>query len=242
MERVVYERMEQLDGEHWWFVARRRILADQIAALGLPPDARILEAGCGPGGNLAMLAEFGEVTAIEPNETARRIAAERTGFAVQGGTLPDDGLFPPDSFDLIAAFDVIEHIDDDAGAVRSLAALLRPGAPFVMTVPAYGWLWSEHDERHHHKRRYTGAAARRLLEGAGLTVEKCSHYNTLLTPLVVLRRGLARLSGAVFKPDDAMPPPFLNRLLTAIFGFERHLLRLGSLPFGISILCIARKR
>ena len=230
------------DAEHWWFVARRQILRDQIAALGLPRSARILEAGCGPGGNLGMLAEFGEVTALEPNETARRIATERTGFAVQGGTLPDDALFPLESFDLVAAFDVIEHIEDDAGAVRSLARVLRPGARFVMTVPAYGWLWSEHDERHHHKRRYTRAASRRLLESAGLVVEKCSHYNTLLTPLVVLRRGVARLSGAAFKPDDAMPPPFLNSLLAGVFGFERHLLRLGSLPFGISILCIARRQ
>lgn len=237
----MFQRMSGHDAEHWWFVARRQILRDQIAALGLPPGACILEAGCGPGGNLAMLAEFGAVTAFEPNETARRVATQRTGLPVRGGTLPDDSLFPPGSFDLVAAFDVIEHIEDDAGAVRSLALLLRPGAPFVMTVPAYSWLWSAHDERHHHKRRYTRKAVRRLVEGAGLAVEKCSYYNTLLTPLVVLRRGLGKLSSAGFRPDDAMPGPFVNGLLRGIFASERHLLRYGSLPLGISILCVARR-
>lgn len=242
MEDSVYQRMSGHDAEHWWFVARRRILRDRIAALGLPAGARILEAGCGPGGNLPMLAEFGSVSAIEPNETARRMAEARSGLAVGTATLPDDSLFPPESFDLVVALDVIEHIADDTGAVRSLARLLRPGGAFLMTVPAYSWLWSQHDERHHHKRRYTRRAVRALLDGAGLEVELLSHYNTLLTPAVVLRRGLARLAGARLGPDDAMPGPALNRALTAIFGFERHLLRHVSLPFGISILAIARRR
>lgn len=242
MEESVFARMSGHDAEHWWFVARRRILRERIAALGLPRGARILEAGCGPGGNLPMLAAFGEVTACEPNEGARRLAEERTGLTVREATLPDDALFPPDSFDLVAAFDVIEHIEDDAGTLRSLARFLKPGAPLVMTVPAYAWLWSEHDERHHHKRRYTRREVRRLVEGAGLSIETLSHYNTLLIPVVVLRRGLARLLRLDLGPDDAMPPAFLNSLLTGIFASERHLLRHVSLPVGISILCIARKR
>ena len=242
MEETVFQRMSGHDAEHWWFVARRRILRDRIAALGLPRGARILEAGCGPGGNLPMLAEFGEVTGFEPNDGARRIAEQRTGLSVRGGTLPDDGLFPPDSFDLVVAFDVIEHIEDDAGAVRSLARLLKPGAAFVMTVPAYAWLWSSHDEHHHHKRRYTRSPVRQLVESAGLEVEKLSHFNSLLMPLVILRRGLARLMRTELAPDDAMPSPLINDLLTGIFASERHLLRHVSLPAGVSILCIARKR
>lgn len=241
MEESVFQRMSSHGAEHWWFRARRQILRDQIAALRLPPRPQILEAGCGPGGNLPMLAEFGEVTGFEPNEGARQAAIELTDIEVRGGTLPDDTLFPAESFDLIVAFDVVEHIDDDAGAVRSLARMLRAGGYFLMTVPAYRWLWSEHDEHHHHRRRYTRPEVRKVVEAAGLRVEKCSHFNTLLMPAVLLRRGFARLSGSRLGPDDAMPAPAVNGLLRRIFASERHLLRRGSLPAGVSILCLARK-
>ncbi len=207
MEESVFQRMSGHDAAHWWFVARRRILRDQIATLGLPADARILEAGCGPAGNLAMLSEFGSVEAFEPNDTARRIAEERTGLSVRAGTLPDDALFPPESFDLVAAFDVVEHIQDDDGAVRSLARTLKPGGHFIMTVPAYAWLWSAHGRRHHHKRRYTSAAVRDLLERAGLTIDKCSYYNTLLMPAVVLRRVMAGSREASSSPTTPCRHP-----------------------------------
>ena len=242
MDKSVYLRMAEQDAEHWWFVARRRILQDQIAALRLPPDARVLEAGCGPGGNLAMLSEFGRLDAFEMDEDARRIASARGGFEVQPGKLPGDIGFEPDSFDLIAALDVIEHIEADLESVQALAKLLRPGARLILTVPVYPWLWSIHDERHHHKRRYTRPAVQKLAEEAGLVVEKCSHFNTILFPLIVGIRFLKKLAGIADKPDDDMPPPFLNAVLGRIFAAERFALRHVSLPFGVSILCIARRR
>ncbi|MCH8167464.1 MAG: class I SAM-dependent methyltransferase [Proteobacteria bacterium] len=242
MDKSVYLRMAEQDAEHWWFVARRRILQDQIAALRLPPDARVLEAGCGPGGNLAMLSEFGQLDAFEMDEDARRIASARGGIEVRPGKLPGDIGFEPGSFDLIAALDVIEHIEADLESVQALAKLLRPGARLILTVPAYPWLWSIHDDRHHHKRRYTRPAVQKLAEEAGLVVEKCSHFNTILFPLIVGIRFFKKLTGVNGKPDDDMPPPFLNAVLGRIFGAERFALRHVSLPFGVSILCIARRR
>ncbi|MFQ5567186.1 MAG: class I SAM-dependent methyltransferase [Paracoccaceae bacterium] len=242
MDKTVYLRMAEQDAEHWWFVARRRILRDQIAALRLPPGARILEAGCGPGGNLAMLSEFGQLDAFELNEDARRIASARCGFEVRSGRLPGDIGYQPGSFDLIAALDVIEHIEADLESVRALAGLLRPGARLIMTVPVYPWLWSLHDDRHHHKRRYTRPAVRKLVEEAGLVVEKCSHFNTILFPLIVGIRFFKKLAGITDKPDDKMPSPFLNAVLARIFAAERFALGHVSLPFGVSILCIARRR
>ena len=241
MEKNVYLRMSEQDAEHWWFVARRRILRDQIAALKLPPDAGILEAGCGPGGNLEMLSEFGQLDAFELDEGARKIAETRSGIAIRSGALPGDIGYEVNSFDLIAAFDVIEHIDDDLGSVRSLAGLLRPGARLMITVPAYRWLWSSHDEHHHHKRRYTRAEIRQLAESAGLKVEKCGYFNTLLFPLVVVFRFIKKLRGGGEKPDDEIPSPVVNAVLTRVFGSERHALRLAMFPFGLSILCIARR-
>ena len=242
MDRNVYLRMSELDATHWWFVARRRILRDQITSLQLSPGARVLEAGAGPGGNLEMLSEFGELDAFELDENARQIASARSGMEIRSGALPGDIGYEPGSFDLIVAFDVIEHIEADRGSIRALAQLLRPGARLIITVPAYGWLWSKHDDRHHHQRRYTRPAMRELAEETGLVVEKCSYFNTILFPLIVIARSLKKLTGTADRPDDVMPAPFLNAVLLRIFSAERYLLRYLSLPFGVSIMCIARRK
>ena len=241
MDRNVYLRMSEQDAEHWWFVARRQILRDQIAALQLPRNAKILEAGAGPGGNLEMLSEFGHLDAFELDDDARQIASARSGIEVRSGALPDGIDYKPGSFDLIAALDVIEHIDADRESVQALANLLRPGARLLITVPAFAWLWSEHDTRHHHKKRYSREMMRKLAEDAGLKVEKSSYFNTLIFPVIVGVRFLKKLLGIAERPDDGIPGPILNGILMRIFGSERYLLRHMSLPFGVSILCIARR-
>ncbi len=242
MDKNIYLRMSEQDAEHWWFVARRRILRDQITSLQLPPGARVLEAGAGPGGNLEMLSEFGELDAFELDEDARQIASARSGIEIRSGALPGDNGYEPGSFDLIVALDVIEHIEADRESVRALARLLRPGARLVITVPAYEWLWSAHDDRHHHKRRYTRPKVRRLADEAGLEVERCSYFNTILLPMIVVTRFFKKLAGIADRPDDDMPSPFVNAVLLRLFSAERYLLRHLSLPFGVSILCIARRR
>lgn len=241
MDKTVYLRMSEQDAEHWWFVARRQILRDQIALLGLPRDARILEAGAGPGGNLAMLSEFGRLDAFELDEGAREIASRRSGFDVRAGALPDDVGYAPDSFDLIVALDVIEHIAADRESIQALARMLRPGGRLLITVPAYRWLWSAHDIRHHHKIRYTRPVIRKLAEDAGLSIDKCSHFNSLLFPLIVATRVFKKLMGLADRPDDGMPGPLTNAVLRRVFAAERYLLRYFSLPFGVSILCVARR-
>ena len=137
MERVIYERIQALEQDHWWFAGRRAILERLIGDLGLPADARILEAGCGAGGNLRLLSRFGTVRAMEPDEPSRRYVAEHWGVQVDHGLLPDGLPYPPQSFDAVACFDVIEHVDDDEGAglkVRRASyfnALLFPAAAAV---------------------------------------------------------------------------------------------------------------
>lgn len=240
MERVIYERIQELEQDHWWFAGRRAILARLIGALGLPKDARILEAGCGAGGNLRLLSRFGTVRAMEPDAPSRRYVAEHWGVQVDDGALPDGLPYEPASFDAVCCFDVIEHVDDDAGAVKALTGLLVPGGRFVATVPAYQWMWSHHDEQHHHKRRYTCRQVVELFESAGLEVEKASYFNAVLfAPAAVIRlaKNLLGLKGA----DDAMPPRPLNALLSGLFSAEAGWLARGSLPFGLSIVIIGRK-
>jgi SAM-dependent methyltransferase len=241
MDRQIYDRMRLIEADHWWFKGRRRILAGLIGDMGLPEGARVLEVGCGTGGNLAMLAGFGQAVGLEPDEDSRAYAAEKTGVCVKGGLLPDSLPFATGSFDLVCAFDVIEHVDADAAAMGALAGLIRPGGHFLATVPAHAWMWSGHDELHHHKRRYGLAAFRGLVEDAGLDVAKASYFNSLLFPPIAAVRLAKTLARSKSPDDDAIPAAPINGLLASIFGSELSWLRRGSLPFGVSILVSARR-
>ncbi len=243
MHPETYRLMAEVEERHWWFRARRDITGAAIARLGLAPGARVLEAGCGTGGNLAMLSGFGTVRAFEPDPAALEVARAKRRAEVVPGGLPD-GL-PADllDLDLVCAFDVLEHIDDDRAAAAALCARLRHGGHLVVTVPAFAWLWSRHDDAVAHKRRYTRGELVRVLREAGLEIERCSYFNTLLFPLVALvrvGRRLLRLEGDG-TGEMALPGNLLNRLLYAIFAAERHLLETVDLPFGVSLLAVARR-
>ena len=154
MERLVYDRMRGLEGAHWWFVARRRIIATLIEQQARPKSgAHILEIGCGTGSNIPMLQRYGTVDAIEPDDQARALTTERTGIAVKGGLLPDGVALENGAYDLIVLLDVLEHIPGDREALASLVAKLAPGGKILVTVPASPWMWSSHDVAHHHFRR-----------------------------------------------------------------------------------------
>jgi SAM-dependent methyltransferase len=157
MERQAYDIAAGIENDHWWFSGRRRLLAAVLERHLPRSDAprRILEIGCGNGGNLELLAGFGQVFAAEKDDAARERASARGIGHVERGWLPDAIPFGGESFDLIAAFDVLEHIEDDRGAVRALRDRLGARGVLIATVPAYRWLWSEHDTLSQHVRRNT---------------------------------------------------------------------------------------
>ncbi len=242
MHPSAYREMAESEGRHWWFTGRRAILGALIGRLPLPRPARVLELGCGTGGNLAMLAGFGSVSALESDAGARAIAAEKTAgrFDIRAGACPHEIPFAEGSFDLVCLFDVLEHIDDDVAALQAAGALLAPGGHAVVTVPAYRWMWSTHDEFLHHKRRYSAAGLRRAIAAAGLRAGWLTYFNTLLFPLAAALRVKDRVLGAPSASGTAVPARPINALLHAAFSSESLLVGRVPLPFGVSLLAVLR--
>lgn len=239
MNPEIYREMAALQEAHWWFVARRRILATVIRQLALPPQAEILEIGCGTGGNLPMLAGFGQVRAMEYDHYACDIAAGLSGIPIVIGGLPEPVPFDDNMFDLVCLLDVLEHVEDDGVALARVKRLLKPTGRLLVTVPAYAWLWSAHDDAHQHKRRYTAGMLRVCAGKAGLAVHCLGYFNALLFPLIVGIRLARKLAGTPGNDSDAaMPSSWLNSLLTVTFGAERHFLRHCLFPFGTSVLAV----
>lgn len=244
MNPEAYVEMARTESTHWWFRARREILSRIIATLALPPSPRILEAGSGTGGNLMMLSSHGDVSAVEMDENACRIAAQKTGnrFTILQGRFPDDIPLDAKKFDLICMFDVLEHIDDDVETLAALRSLLAAGGRMLITVPAYKWLWGSHDAFLHHKRRYTRRGLLKVFREAGLQVDRVSYFNLLLLPLAMV----VRLKDRVFsegRPSGAgIPPSMVNRWLYSMFRSERHWLAHLDLPAGLSLLAVVRNK
>ena len=237
-----YGIMHAQEMRHWWFRGRRRVLLDLIrrAARGVERP-RILDYGCGTGGNTDAFVPLGEVVGVEPNAAAVRMASARgtARFCRGSGTsLP----FKEGAFDVVVASDVLEHIEDDVGAVREIARSLRPGGALVMSVPAHPWLFGAHDVALMHFRRYTRETLRRALTGGGLRVEWMSYWHATLLPAVAAFRVLARLAApSGCRSDTESTPGLVNEPLAAVLALEARLLRYARLPWGVSLLAIGRR-
>jgi SAM-dependent methyltransferase len=239
MERAVYEAMAEHDERHWWYRARREVVAALIRRRAqVPTNARLLEIGCGTGHNLAMLGEFGSVDALEVDDIARGMAEERLGHKVLSTPLPELVGVPDDRYDMVAALDVIEHIPDDKAALGGIARILKPGGKLVMTVPAHQWMWSAHDVVNHHQRRYSKSALKRLIEQSPLHLEAIGYLNSLLFPVALAERLASKLTG---KEEVDLDPPAepLNQALERIFAAERRVIGRVPLPPGLSLFAVA---
>ncbi len=242
MERIVYDQMAALDQQHWWYVARREVLAALIRRCVRPPKgAAILEVGCGTGHNLAMLGQFGTVDGLELDPEARELAEKRLGKGIFAVPLPEMRGVPERHYDLVAALDVIEHLEDDRAAIESIARRLKPGGKFLMTVPAHQWMWSAHDVANHHQRRYSHSALRSLFDGTPFQLEKSGYFNSLLFPLAVAERLSSKVRGKD-SADLSLPPAWLNKSLEKGFALERHAIGRVPLPPGLSLFAVASAR
>jgi len=242
MDRDYELQTHQAEDRHWWYRGRRTVLEGVIDGLRLPARARILDAGCGSGRNMVELARHGTVTGVELSDTSVCLARDRgVGEVIAGSVL--EMPFPPDSFDLAVSLDVIEHLEDDLGALRELRRTVAPGGSLLVTVPAYPWLWSGHDEINHHYRRYTRRSLQRVAEQAGWEQVRTTYFNSLLLPVAILLRVLDRLSTKTTESslDLWVPPEPLNWLLERPLALEAALIaRGGRIPAGLSLLAVFR--
>jgi SAM-dependent methyltransferase len=243
MEKTEYEVMAAVELNHWWYGGMRAVNAALLDPLlrgraGL----RILDAGCGTGGDAVFLRRYGTVVGIDYSPEATRLGSERIpGMLARGSvvTLP----FADESFDLVTSFDVLYHraVPSEAAALAEVRRVLRPGGRLLVRLPAYEFLRSRHDRQVHTRRRYTASAARQILAEAGFYVERMSYALSLLFPIPLAQRLLERLT-----PDrgdeSAMttPSPLVNSALRLPMALEAAWLALGgSFPFGLSIICLA---
>jgi SAM-dependent methyltransferase len=240
----LYARFYATEDWYWWSVGTRAIFRDWLAAALDTRPARVLDVGCGTGALAHELGGFGQVVGVDLAPEA--IAwSRRRGLAVLCVGSADRLPFRTGGFDAVAAVDIVEHTDD-THAVAEIARVLRPGGAALLHVPAFPILWGEHDEVNHHLRRYRRGALRRVVEASGLVVERLSYANSVLFPAAAAVRLAKRAVRAVRAPRPAAAeiydlPAWVNRALIGVLSVERALLRRVNFPFGVSLLCLARK-
>ncbi len=246
MQQHTYAIMYEVEGAHWWFAGRRRILESFLAQLAptLPVAtgvrARILDVGCGTGANLEMLARFGDAEGVDLSTDALAFCRARGLTQVREGAaeaLP----YADASFDLVTALDVVEHLDDDVAGLGEMRRVLKVGGCALLFVPAFQWLWGVQDDVSNHRRRYTRAGLQRAVEAAGLHVERATYANITFLAPILAGRLLMRATGARPASENNINVAALNGLFGQLLGAERHWLRRINLPVGVSAICVARK-
>src|SRR5262249_11298091 len=243
MRPLNYRVMFEVEDEHWWYVGRRAIVMGLIEDALNPSniERRVLDVGCGTGANLDHLRRFGRVEGVDLSMMALDYCRQRRGdkqvICASANGLP----FASESFDLITAPYVIQHLDDDLGGVCEIRRVMRRSAPAVIFVPAFQSLWGPNDDQSGHRRRYRMGELQELIEQSGLHVERISYANIGMFAPIWLGRKLLNALGAKSHSENRINHPSINRLLTRLFSSEANWLRQHTLPFGVSIVCVARK-
>jgi SAM-dependent methyltransferase len=247
MEKKIYGFLYDVEIKHWWFVGRRKYVNRLLQKyLPVKNTIELAEVGCGSGASLEMFSKYGTVDAMEMDEEALKRAKVRASGYVrrfEKGWLPEN-MQLNNTYDAVVALDVIEHIDDDVGSLKVLGDALKPDGKILLTVPAYQWMWSTHDDVNHHKRRYSRALLTRRLNDAGFNVLYISYFNALMFPLAVIIRMLQRISPSNEGVIDEykMPSKIVNNILGWIFSLESYLAGWIQVPFGLSIAAVAEKK
>jgi ubiquinone/menaquinone biosynthesis C-methylase UbiE len=239
MDSTLYELFFELEDEHWWFQGRKDLVLSFLGRYQPSSRPRILDVGCGTGGMLSGYAEFGPSVGIDSAPEAAHFCNRRGLNMILGS-----GMQIPmadASVDVVSALDVIEHVDDDRAILREMWRVCTPGGLLLLTVPAFQFLWSSHDDLNHHKRRYIRSDLAQRLRETGFRPLKHSYYNSLLMPAAVARKYLLKSRNNGSEGHLEKLPAALNTAFRRILSLERPILSLADLPIGASIICAATR-
>ena len=247
MQAHTYAIMNEVEKGHWWFVGRRLIIRSFLQRLVKKLKTRngtekikILDVGCGTGANLELLSEFGDAQGVDVSTDALTFCRARGLVNVKQGEaerLP----YHDEEFDLVTGLDVVEHLDDDLAGLKEMHRVLRPDGRALLFVPAFMFLWGVQDDISNHRRRYTMAELRTVVAKAGFTIERATYVNITFFAPILLGRLIMRITGLRPASENNITIGFLNGVMGKIFGAESLALRHASFPFGVSIICDARK-
>ena len=241
MMRHTYRILYQVEESHWWHRGRRRIIESFVKEIckGFKHRPRILDVGCGTGGNLKLLSQFGDAEGVDVSIDALEFCRQRGLNNVRLGAA-EELPFEDGTFDLVTALDVVEHIDDDIAGLREFRRVLKPDGRILLFVPTFMFLWGVQDDVSHHRRRYRLPELRKAVEQAGFVVERTTYANITFFLPILLGRKLMKLTGLRTESENNINVSALNGIFGKIFGAESAALRHFSFPFGVSGLCVAR--
>ncbi len=242
MDYAAYEQEAKAEKIHWWFAARRTLFMKELTKWGVPKDAKVIDIGTSTGTNLRMLKDngFTNFIGVDLNKDAIAFCHDKgfeQVFEANACSVP----FEDDTFDVVLATDIIEHIDDDIAALNEIQRILKPGGVAVVTVPAHKILWGANDDFSHHKRRYTRTTLNRQIAQSGLNIEKEYYFNFILYMPILLARVLGRLLNWGADMERSTKNSMINNILFHIFSADIAVAPHVHMPFGVSIFTLLRK-
>ncbi len=241
MEQHTYGIMNNVEDSHWWFVGRRAILESFLTAIRNPQSAiRILDVGCGTGANLEMLKQFGEAEGVDVSVEALEFCKLK-GLKVHKG-LAESLPFANESFDLVTALDVVEHLDDDIAGLKEMNRVMKSDGKTLIFVPAFMWLWGVQDDISNHRIRYTRQQIIERLNAAGFEIERATYANITFFVPILLGRLLMKITGIKPESENNVNISALNGIFGKIFSAEKYWLNKANFPFGVSIVIVAKKK
>ena len=244
MQQHTYAIMNRVEDSHWWYVGRRRILEGFLKQIINNPKSEIrnpklLDVGCGTGGNLEMLQKFGAAEGVDISDDALEFCRSKNLTVHKG--LAEEMPFADESFDVVTALDVVEHLDDDVVGLKEMFRVLKTGGKTLIFVPAFMWLWGVQDDVSNHRIRYTKRQIVERLKKAGFEIERATYANWTFFAPIFAGRTVMKLTGIKPESENNVNVSALNGVFGKLFGAERFWLKNFDFPFGVSIVIVAKK-